>query len=127
MSERSERQNKDAQARLVSKPRRNGHLCRKLTELLTFIRFARRILSWHFALRARCSGWTPHRSGTNTTAFDRRAIFLTYNPKEEGEWRGEYYRLMGERRRIFKEKLKEQNRRDETEKIEDDWLSSVPK
>ena len=45
------------------------------------------------------NGWVPHRSGTNHTMFDRRAVFLTYNPAREGEYRDEYYRRMAEARR----------------------------
>ena len=55
MSERSERSNKDAQARLGSKTTPWSQYFVKLTALFTFTRFARVILSWHLALRARCS------------------------------------------------------------------------
>jgi len=35
---------------------------------------------------------TPHRSGPNTSAFDRRAIYPTYNVASAGDLRDEYYR-----------------------------------
>ena len=30
------------------------------------------------------NGWAPHRSASNTSPFPRRAVFLTYNPKDPG-------------------------------------------
>ena len=35
---------------------------------------------------------TPHRSGPNTSALDRRAIYPTYNAASAGDLRDEYYR-----------------------------------
>ena len=48
------------------------------------------------------NGWVPHRSGPNTTQQDRRAVFLTYNPPEDGELRGLYYHLMNNLRESAK-------------------------
>lgn len=31
------------------------------------------------------NGWVPHRSASNLSNVDRRAVFFTYNPAEEGE------------------------------------------
>lgn len=46
-------------------------------------------------------GWTPHRSSKNTTAFSRRAVFLTYNPLREGDFRHEYYLRMKQLRQSY--------------------------
>jgi len=54
VSERSERQNKAAQARLRSKSTSQAPFVVELTVSLNFTRFSRRNLSWHLALRARC-------------------------------------------------------------------------
>ena len=35
--------------------------------------------------------WTPHRSGPNTSAKDRRALYPTYNGASEGRLREDYY------------------------------------
>ena len=40
------------------------------------------------------NGWAPHRSTANTSPFPRRAIFLTYNPLNEGDFRDMYYQKM---------------------------------
>ena len=40
------------------------------------------------------TGWTPHRSSANLSAFPRRAVFLTYNPKKEGDCHDLYYQQM---------------------------------
>lgn len=39
-------------------------------------------------------GWMPHRSSANNSAFPRRAVFLTYNPKKEGDFHKTYYQRM---------------------------------
>jgi ectoine hydroxylase-related dioxygenase (phytanoyl-CoA dioxygenase family) len=36
-------------------------------------------------------GYLPHRSHTNTSTTQRRAVFLTYNPASEGDHHGPYY------------------------------------
>jgi hypothetical protein len=43
---------------------------------------------------------TPHRSGTNASSYDRRALFPTYNAQSEGDLRAAYYE---EKMRIFNE------------------------
>ena len=48
------------------------------------------------------SGWTPHRSSSNPTHFSRRAVFLTYNPRREGDFRNEYYQRMQKLRDDYK-------------------------
>jgi 2-aminoethylphosphonate dioxygenase len=37
------------------------------------------------------SSWLPHRSGTNRTNKSRRALYVTYNAKNEGDYREKYY------------------------------------
>jgi hypothetical protein len=54
-------------------------------------------LAWQPApVRAGQTLWfhsrTPHRSGPNTSAHDRRAVYPTYNARSEGDLRGAYYR-----------------------------------
>ena len=43
---------------------------------------------------------TPHRSGSNNSAHDRRALFPTYNAQSEGDLRTAYYE---EKMRVFNE------------------------
>ena len=63
-------------------------------------------------------GNVPHRSSRNDSAFERRAVFLTYNPTSEGTHRDAYYRKMTEMRDGWKQKsLKHET---------GDWLSTVP-
>lgn len=40
------------------------------------------------------NGWAPHRSAPNASGFPRRAVFLTYNPKDEGDFHDSYYQRM---------------------------------
>ncbi|MGH9112918.1 MAG: phytanoyl-CoA dioxygenase family protein [Acidimicrobiales bacterium] len=35
---------------------------------------------------------TPHRSGPNTSPWQRRALYPTYNARAEGDLREDYYR-----------------------------------
>jgi len=37
------------------------------------------------------SSWLPHRSGPNTTNKARRALYVTYNSKNDGDFREKYY------------------------------------
>ena len=75
------------------------------------------------------NGWAPHRSSANVSPFPRRAIFLTYNPKSEGEYHKKYYERMEQIRNDWREKigLANKKRHLEDEKIEMDALSSIPK
>jgi ectoine hydroxylase-related dioxygenase (phytanoyl-CoA dioxygenase family) len=43
-------------------------------------------------------GLVPHRSAPNRSGLARRALFLTFNPKKQGEKRSEYYEA---KRRLF--------------------------
>ena len=38
------------------------------------------------------SGYLPHRSDSNTSADSRRAMFLTFNKLEEGDFHTDYYK-----------------------------------
>mmetsp|Transcript_10985 Transcript_10985/g.13297 ORF Transcript_10985/g.13297 Transcript_10985/m.13297 type:complete len:471 (+) Transcript_10985:302-1714(+) len=37
------------------------------------------------------SSWLPHRSGGNSTCESRRALYITYNGKTDGDFREQYY------------------------------------
>lgn len=37
------------------------------------------------------SSWLPHRSGPNRTTRSRRALYVTYNSKQDGYYRDKYY------------------------------------
>merc|ERR1712146_825398 len=56
------------------------------------------------------NGWLPHRSGPNKTQEARRAVFLTYNPPEDGDLRGLYYYLMKELRQDARKERVAQSR-----------------
>jgi ectoine hydroxylase-related dioxygenase (phytanoyl-CoA dioxygenase family) len=75
------------------------------------------------------NGWAPHRSAANTTPFHRRAVFLTYNPKEEGDYHKEYYANMQQLRDQWREKVGLAHRQQhvEDEKLEQAALATVPK
>lgn len=47
------------------------------------------------------SGYLPHKSGKNMSSRPRRAMFLTYNPKSEGDHHTEYYRAKHEGKEGF--------------------------
>jgi ectoine hydroxylase-related dioxygenase (phytanoyl-CoA dioxygenase family) len=48
------------------------------------------------------NGWAPHRSGVNPSPFERRAVFLTYNPLSEGDMHEAYYDKMAEIRSAWR-------------------------
>jgi hypothetical protein len=74
------------------------------------------------------NGWAPHRSSANVTPFPRRAIFLTYNPKSEGDFHKRYYERMEKLRNEFREKIGLESRKQslEDEINEKNALSSIP-
>jgi ectoine hydroxylase-related dioxygenase (phytanoyl-CoA dioxygenase family) len=47
------------------------------------------------------NGYIPHRSNANTSATTRRALFLTYNPKSQGDHHADYYLAKHAGRRGF--------------------------
>ena len=47
------------------------------------------------------SGYLPHKSEKNMSPLPRRAMFLTYNPKSEGDHHTEYYRAKHEGKQGF--------------------------
>ena len=75
------------------------------------------------------NGWAPHRSASNTSPFSRRAVFLTYNPASEGDFRERYYTKMDEMRNAWRESVGLANRQQqlEDEIFESDALTTVPK
>lgn len=44
------------------------------------------------------NAWVPHRSSVNRSPFPRRAVFLTYNLEEEGDFHDQYYTAMAKLR-----------------------------
>jgi len=74
------------------------------------------------------NGWAPHRSAANRSLFSRRAVFLTYNPKSEGDFHSKYYQVMEEKRRSWRESvgLVDRQQRMQDEKFEMEALSTVP-
>lgn len=75
------------------------------------------------------NGWAPHRSAANASNFPRRAVFLTYNPMEEGDHRLRYYERMNEMREAWREsaKLASQRQHEEDERAELLAMSTIPK
>jgi ectoine hydroxylase-related dioxygenase (phytanoyl-CoA dioxygenase family) len=67
------------------------------------------------------NGWVPHRSASNRSPFPRRAVFLTYNPVEEGEYRDQYYEHMNRLRSSFRANA------GLDEQAELDALATIPK
>mmetsp|Transcript_31238 Transcript_31238/g.46107 ORF Transcript_31238/g.46107 Transcript_31238/m.46107 type:complete len:338 (+) Transcript_31238:163-1176(+) len=51
------------------------------------------------------NGWAPHRSSPNGSLFPRRAVFLTYNPKREGDFHNSYYDRMRQLRNKWREQI----------------------
>eukprot|EP00934_Nitzschia_sp_Nitz4_P004513 Nitzschia sp. Nitz4//scaffold91_size79674//28466//29545//NITZ4_005363-RA/size79674-processed-gene-0.91-mRNA-1//1//CDS//3329560088//4503//frame0 len=74
------------------------------------------------------NGWAPHRSSPNQSPFPRRAVFLTYNPKEEGDFHVAYYDKMDAKRREWREKvgLAQREQQVEDAKLEMEALATVP-
>jgi len=48
------------------------------------------------------NAWVPHRSSANYSEMQRRAIFLTYNPAAEGDYRKYYYEQMTRMRDAYR-------------------------
>ena len=71
------------------------------------------------------NGWTPHRSSANQSPFPRRAVFLTYNPKEEGDRHAQYYAHMEKLRSEFRRKTDIVQQKHEQAEL--DALSTIPK
>jgi Phytanoyl-CoA dioxygenase (PhyH) len=49
--------------------------------------------------------YVPHRSSANASHFPRRAVFLTYNLQNEGDFHDRYYERMAQLRSEWKGKL----------------------
>lgn len=75
------------------------------------------------------NGWAPHRSSANKSPFPRRAVFLTYNPKSEGDFHVRYYEKMERLRSAWRETvgLAKNQQRVEDENLELEALKSIPK
>jgi 2-aminoethylphosphonate dioxygenase len=72
------------------------------------------------------SGFTPHRSSCNTSAFPRRAVFLTYNPKKEGDFHARYYERMEEIRNQWRTRVGLGGGLSADEQLELDALKTIP-
>jgi ectoine hydroxylase-related dioxygenase (phytanoyl-CoA dioxygenase family) len=76
------------------------------------------------------NGWAPHRSVANMSPFPRRAVFLTYNPLQEGEFHDLYYQKMSSLRNEYKNRSLEKSESNpchEIEQSELDALASIPR
>lgn len=75
------------------------------------------------------NGWTPHRSSANASPFPRRAVFLTYNPKSEGDFHDRYYQRMDEIRNAFRASvgLGGMPQMSAEDKFELDAMSTIPR
>lgn len=75
------------------------------------------------------NGWAPHRSAANASPFPRRAVFLTYNPVDEGDFHDTYYERMNQLRNDWKARVGLAGRRQLTsdEQRELDALATVPR
>jgi ectoine hydroxylase-related dioxygenase (phytanoyl-CoA dioxygenase family) len=51
----------------------------------------------------------PHRSGPNTSAVSRRAAYLTYNARSEGDFREQYY---ASKRAVFPPEIEREEGKD---------------
>jgi len=58
------------------------------------------------------SSWLPHRSGPNTTEKSRRALYVTYNAKVDGDFREAYY---VDKRKHFPQKVEREPGKDYSE------------
>jgi hypothetical protein len=75
------------------------------------------------------SGYTPHRSSVNASHFARRAVFLTYNPAEQGDYRQAYYDRMKQLRYEYRIKRGFLPRDDDDDdaRAEREALRSIPR
>jgi ectoine hydroxylase-related dioxygenase (phytanoyl-CoA dioxygenase family) len=73
------------------------------------------------------NGWAPHRSSANASPFPRRAVFLTYNPKSEGDFHDRYYERMEEIRNAWRSTVGlSAGGVTPDEKLEIDALATIP-
>lgn len=72
------------------------------------------------------NGWAPHRSSANASPFPRRAVFLTYNPKSEGDFHDRYYERMEGIRDAWRSKVGLEGATVD-DKIELDALATIPR
>jgi ectoine hydroxylase-related dioxygenase (phytanoyl-CoA dioxygenase family) len=69
-------------------------------------------------------GHVPHRSAANTSPFARRAVFLTYNPRAQGDFHDLYYQRMQNLRNEWRRNV---GLPTEDEQVELQALSTIPK
>ncbi len=70
------------------------------------------------------NGYVPHRSGANATPACRRAVFFTYNPASQGDFRAQYYQNLADIRNRWKVKLCAQMQSDYGNDLQ--ALASIP-
>lgn len=70
------------------------------------------------------NGWVPHRSSANSSDGPRRAVFLTYNPQEEGDQHVPYYEHMTQLRADWLRRHNEQLELDRQAELQ--ALSTLP-
>jgi len=79
------------------------------------------------------NGFVPHRSAANASSFPRRAVFLTFNPKCEGDFHKRYYEKMNNMRLLWRESesvkvaSQKQQQYDEDARAELQAMSTIPK
>jgi ectoine hydroxylase-related dioxygenase (phytanoyl-CoA dioxygenase family) len=75
------------------------------------------------------NGWLPHRSGPNQSAFNRRAVFLTYTPASEGgDYHDAYYEKMEALRNEWRTKVGlVPSQISADDKLELDALNTIPR
>ena len=75
------------------------------------------------------NGWAPHRSKANASPYQpRRAVFLTYNPQEQGDFHKLYYDTMAAKRQAWRQSVGLcQTQEDLDAKAELDALNTIPK
>ena len=72
-------------------------------------------------------GWVPHRSNTNRSNFARRAVFLTYNSMNEGDYYDLYYQRMKQLRNDWKVSLSSASRPIGQQDPEIEALATIPR
>lgn len=71
------------------------------------------------------NGWAPHRSVANTSHFPRRAVFLTYNAKAEGDFHDLYYERMFKLRNDFRNQAQQRSSTNGNHEIDDSELVAL--
>lgn len=76
------------------------------------------------------NGFAPHRSSSNVTPFPRRAVFLTYNPRSQGDFHDRYYQRMENIRNEWRNRVglgRDNSQLSSDEQTELEALSTIPR